>query len=122
MKSLLVVGTVVLLVGVIMALFGAVYSTTFDTATSYYLCPIWYGPIPTFPFTINLANCWYLVGPSPPSQLAFFSFLGKINYLPNFIGIALILLGIIVVVRSHTSPSTPRHPIVNRENDHPQTS
>lgn len=109
-QTFAVIGTVILLVGAFMTLFGAVYSTTFTnvavslysgyqahtTIFHYYLCPIWSPPT-----TITGTDCAIQVSgpvpspPSPPCILA--SIPCSANYTLNFIGIVLILLGVVVV-------------------------
>lgn len=132
-RPLLVAGTAILLVGAFMALFGAAYSATVTVystnptiggssggmqasdVTSYYLCPVWSNSnIDITPF--NIASCMRLTGSSLPSQLAFLSPLGRTDYLPNFIGVVLMLLGVVMVVRGYS-----RHPKVDSPNQPPST-
>ncbi len=71
MKSLLVVGTAILWVGVIMALFGAIHSTNLPPS---------YTALGTGNYEVNFVAT---------------------NYTLNFIGIVLVLLGVVVVVRGY---------------------
>ncbi len=136
-KSLLVIGTVLLFVGVVMALFGAVYSTTNHFAIlqectngcsvsgtisqpivkSYYLYPIWSPPQypnQSPPNTVTLCGLqaerqtWYTPINPPPSCLPPPA-MTSVSYTLNLIGIVLMLLGIVVVVRGYG-----HHPTLNR--------
>lgn len=101
---MLVLGVVFVLVGAFMALFGTVYFITpyapvlsLHPITAYYLCPIWKSNIPTF----VADDCIRLTGPIFSSQFVNLSSFAEVNYLSNFIGIGLILLGVAVVVMGH---------------------
>ncbi|MDG6902703.1 MAG: hypothetical protein JRM80_12200 [Nitrososphaerota archaeon] len=78
MKPLLVVGMVFLLVGGIMAVFGAVYTVrTSDTVGTFYGYPIWVPLVWALSFGASISA----------------------NYTLNLIGVALILLGVAALVR-----------------------
>ncbi len=141
MKSLLLAGTVIVLVGGVMAIFGAVYSTTIyvrraydcgtgcqgqtiqDIVTSYYAYPIW-NPPTWSQVNYNVTHCaiqsWYTPFSPPPSCIPP-PLSSSANYLVNFMGIVLALLGVVMIVRGDATASTPHHLVVNGENEHQKT-
>ncbi len=146
MKSLLFIGTVILLVGVVLTLSGAVYSASYSVGRDYscgrgcsgsspqtivqshYLYPIW-SPQTWSPLNYRATYCvvlpsWYtpftpppLCNPPPVEPLA----TSSANYLVNLVGIVLIVVGFVMMVRGHTTASTLYHPMPNTENEDPKT-
>ncbi len=148
MKALLAVGIALASAGGFLALFGTIYSTTnyFATAqecvygcngtiflpgvTSYFLYPIWSPPqYPNPSPQDTITQCglqgerqmWYTPF-NPPASCLPPPITTSANYTGNLVGTGLMLLGIIVAVRSHSSASALRHQTVDGENDRSQTS
>ena len=125
-----------------MALFGAVYSTTIITGTegsftsnakitlnfsgygafqelpsTYYLYPIWSPPTWSH-VNYSAASCirssQYTPFNPPPSCVPPPASISA-NYTVNFIGIVLVLLGVVVMVRGHG-----QHPTLNTLDQHPR--
>ncbi len=141
MKSFLVAGVTILLIGGTMAIFGAVYSATIYTGraydcgtgcqgqtiqnnvTSYYAYPMWSPPTWSH-VNYNVTHCtiqsWYTPFSPPPSCIPP-PVSSSANYLVNFIGIVLVLLGVVMIVRDYTSASTLHDRLVNRGNKHQNT-
>ncbi len=136
MKSLLAIGTVVLLVGVVMVLFGGVNTVSYSGTTGNTAQPTWTATTtcylypmmsllpetpPLLPPQIwnpNALGCVISASPSAPvsaTQLSF-SFSSSTNYTLNGVGMALVLLGVVVVVRGYG-----QHPKVDSTNHGPKT-
>lgn len=139
---MLVGGIVIVLVGSIMTLFGTVYSTTIvvgreygcgqgchggssqDITTSYYLYPIWGLPLRNnvdYGGTSCNIQSWYTPFNPPPSCIPPPVSSSSPNYIPNLIGVVLILLGTVVMVRAYADESTLHRSTANSKIDHPQT-
>jgi hypothetical protein len=138
MRSSLVVGIAIVLIGGAMAAFGAIHSATFfvgrdiacgpgcshlnfqDIVVSFYLYPIW-SPPTSIHANYSATSCtiqqaWYTPLNPPPSCFPP-PVSDSANYAPNLIGVALVVLGLAVTVGA----SIQHGPKVDKANRGPQT-
>jgi uncharacterized membrane protein len=91
-KAMLGLALALAIIGAILVIYGAFYTArSNDYVVTYYGYTIWSPP--GFPSDATISA----------------------NYALNYVGIALILLGIVIAVRNHTSPSSVPRPTANSE-------